>query len=92
MRISSILAVHPLPGLAAGNQFDILLSLEHVPPQTAQIAGLPAELSDISTGRGWDSRAALLSATPINSRVKLSFGETHVLFRDFLGRPNAAAI
>lgn len=85
-----------VPGLAAKPVIDILLGIEHVPPQTAQIAGLET-LGYLYCGElGIPERHYFRREMPRTHQIHLvrlnsEFWETHILFWDFLrAHPDAA--
>lgn len=85
-----------VPGLAAKPVIDILLGLEHVPPQAAQIAALETLGYQYCGELGIPGRHYFRRGMPRTHQIHLvkwdsQFWETHILFRDFLRtHPDAA--
>ncbi len=85
-----------VPGLAAKPVIDILLGVEHVPPQAAQIAALEALGYYYCGELGISGRHYFRRGMPRTHQIHLvkldsQFWETHLLFRDFLRtHPDAA--
>ena len=85
-----------VPGLAAKPVIDILLGIEYVPPQDAQIAAVET-IGYLYCGElGIPGRHYFRCGIPRTHQIHLvkldsKFWETHILFRDFLrAHPDAA--
>ncbi len=85
-----------VPGIAAKPVIDILLGIEYVPPQSAQISALET-IGYLYYGElGIPGRHYFRRGMPRSHQIHLvkldsKFWETHILFRDFLrAHPDAA--
>jgi GrpB-like predicted nucleotidyltransferase (UPF0157 family) len=85
-----------VPGLAAKPVIDILLGVEHVPPQAAGISALETLGYHYCGKLGIPGRHYFRRGMPRTHQIHLvkldsQFWETHILFRDFLRtHPDAA--